>query len=185
MGVPDYVVLLIYLAGLFAIGWHFRSAGRDGASFFLAGRTMGYFPVGLSVMVTTFSALNFLAFPGEVYQHGLYVLISLPVFFLAAVPVVSVWMPFFHRMKLVSVYEYFEKRFDWRVRALASGLFICWRLFWMAAALFASAQILSRLTGFPLAGAILAGGIIAALYTALGGMKADRKSTRLNSSHNA
>ena len=105
MGVPDYAVLLIYLLILLGIGWFFRSAGRDGTSFFLAGRSMGYFPIGLSVMVTTFSALNYLAFPGEVYGHGLYVLVSLPVFFLAAVPVVLIWMPFFHRMKLVSVYE--------------------------------------------------------------------------------
>ena len=172
MAVPDYAVLLVYLLVLLGIGWHFRSAGGDRASFFLAGRSMGYFPIGLSVMVTTFSALNYLAFPGEVFKHGLYVLISLPVFFLAAIPIVYIWMPFFHRMKLVSVYEYFEKRFDWRVRALASGLFICWRLFWMATALFASAQIMSKLTGFPLTGAILVGGIIAAVYTALGGMKA-------------
>ena len=172
MGIPDYAVLLIYLLILLGIGWFFRSAGRDGTSFFLAGRSMGYFPIGLSVMVTTFSALNYLAFPGEVYGHGLYVLVSLPVFFLAAVPIVYVWMPFFHRMNLVSVYEYFEKRFDWRVRALASGLFICWRLFWMSAALFASAQILARLTGFPLTGAILVSGVIATLYTAVGGMKA-------------
>ncbi|MBQ9338305.1 MAG: sodium/solute symporter [Lentisphaeria bacterium] len=172
MAVPDYAVLIVYLLVLLGIGWFFRSGGRDNASFFLAGRSMGYFPIGLSVMVTTFSALNFLAFPGEVYANGLYVLISLPVFFLAAVPVVLIWMPFFHRMKPVSVYEYFEKRFDWRVRTLASGLFIFWRLFWMAAALFASAQLLSRLTGFPLTGAILASGVIATLYTALGGMKA-------------
>jgi len=172
MGGPDLAVLLIYLLVLLGIGWHFRSASGEGASFFLAGRSMGYFPVGLSVMVTTFSALNFLAFPGEVYKNGLYVLVSLPVFFLAAVPIVHIWMPFFHRMQLLSVYEYFERRFDWRVRALASGLFICWRLFWMAVALFASAQILSKLTKFPLPGAILACGIIATLYTALGGMKA-------------
>ena len=172
MGFGDYAVLLIYLAALAGIGWYFRTAPREGTSFFLAGRSMGYFPVGLSVMVTTFSTLNYLAFPGEVYKHGLYVLISLPVFFLAAVPIVLIWMPFFHRMKLLSVYEYFERRFDWRVRALASGLFICWRLFWMAAALFASAQIMSRLTGLPLIGVILIGGITATLYTAGGGMKA-------------
>ena len=172
MGVPDYAVLLIYLLILLGIGWYFRSSGRDGTSFFLAGRSMGYFPVGLSVMVTTFSALNYLAFPGEVYGHGLYVLVSLPVFFLAAVPVVLIWMPFFRRMKLVSIYEYLEKRFDWRVRMLASGLFIFWRLFWMSAALFATAQILSKLTGFPLSGAILVSGAIATLYTAIGGMKA-------------
>ena len=172
MGGVDSAVLVIYLAALAVIGWCCRSRQGSSEDFFLAGRRMGYFPIGLSVMVTTFSTLNFLAFPGEVYAHGLYVLISLPVFFLAAGAIVRIWMPFFHRMKLLSVYEYFEKRFDWRVRALASGLFICWRLFWMAAALFASAQIMAKLTGFPLTGVILVCGIAATLYTAGGGLKA-------------
>ncbi|MBO4631506.1 MAG: hypothetical protein J5858_06255 [Lentisphaeria bacterium] len=72
----------------------------------------------------------------------------------------------------MSVYEYFELRFDWRVRALASGLFIFWRLFWMAVALFATARILSALTGFALVPAILTCGIMATFYTACGGMKA-------------
>ena len=107
MGGVDSAVLVIYLAALAVIGWCCRSRQGSSEDFFLAGRRMGYFPIGLSVMVTTFSTLNFLAFPGEVYAHGLYVLISLPVFFLAAGAIVRIWMPFFHRMKLLSVYENF------------------------------------------------------------------------------
>ncbi|MBO4631507.1 MAG: hypothetical protein J5858_06260 [Lentisphaeria bacterium] len=90
MGVADYLILLVYLAALAGIGWYFRSSKGEGVSYFLAGRSMGFFPIGLSVMVTTFSALNYLAFPGEVFAHGLYVLVSLPVFFLAAVPIVFI-----------------------------------------------------------------------------------------------
>ena len=81
-------------------------------------------------------------------------------------------MPFFHGKKLVSLYEFLEERFDYRVRALASGLFLAWRFFWMATALYASAQIMSRLTGVSLPAVILAGGVVATVYTAVGGMRA-------------
>ncbi len=60
----DYLVVILYLAALLGIGWRFRTGQESGREYFLAGRRMGYFPIGLSVMVTSFSAINFLALPG-------------------------------------------------------------------------------------------------------------------------
>lgn len=170
MNALDLIVFLACLAGIMGFGFalHKRPHQPD---VFLAGRKMGWFPVGLSVMVSLFSAVNFVAFPTEVIDHGLYVLASLPVFILVAVPVTRVLIPFFHGMRLTSVYEYFERRFDRRVRLLASGLFILWRLFWMATALHATALVLHRITDLPHPLLILAAGGLAALYTALGGIR--------------
>ena len=172
MTLLDYAVVAIYLALLLLIGWQFRTRSENPAEYFLAGRRMGWFPIGLSVMVTTFSAINYLALPGEVFDCGLYVLASFPVFFLAAWIITKVWMPFFYGKKLVCLYEFLEERFDYKVRALASGLFLAWRFFWMATALYASAQIMSRLTGVSLPAVILTGGIVATVYTTVGGMRA-------------
>jgi len=168
----DWTVVAVYTALIFFMGWFLRSRRRSAADFFLAGRSMGWFPIGISVMVTMFSAVNYLAFPGEVYGHGLYVIASLPVFFLVAFPITRFWIPFFHRMRLTSAYEYLEERFDLRVRRLASGIFVVWRLFWMATALFASGRILGAVTGMPVVWIIFAGGVVATGYTFLGGIRA-------------
>jgi len=69
------------------------------------------------------------------------------------------------------VYAYLEYRFDRRTRLLAGGLFILWRLFWMATALYASARILGTITGIPFQSLVIAAGGVAALYTALGGIR--------------
>ena len=132
MNTADYAVLIIYLAGILALGLRFRMRGGTDGDFFLAGRRMGWFPIGLSVMVTVFSAINYVVLPNEVFGYGLYVIVAFPVFLLAAWPITKIWMPFFHSMELTSAYEYLERRFDGRVRSLASGIFILWRLFWMA-----------------------------------------------------
>ena len=168
----DSVVLVLYLALVLGVGLFFRVRKGDHAEFFLAGRSMEWVPVGLSVMVTVFSAINYVALPNEVFGYGLYVITALPVFFLAAWPITKIWMPFFHDMQLTSAYEYLERRFDARVRSLASGVFILWRLFWMATALYACAKILAALTGFPAYIIILVGGLAATLYTSVGGMRA-------------
>ena len=172
MSPADYAVLVAYLAGILAVGYRFRVRGGRDEDFFLAGRRMGWFPIGLSVMVTVFSAVNYVALPNEVFGYGLYVVVALPVFLLAAWPITKVWMPFFHSMRLTSAYEYLDRRFDGRVRSLASGIFILWRLFWMATALFASARILAALADVPGWAVILVGGLAATVYTFLGGMRA-------------
>lgn len=89
----DYIGLAIYLLVILAMGWRFRVRNETHAEYFLAGRRMGWFPIALSVMVTSFSAINFVAFPNEVFGYGLYVLAALPVFFLAAWPITKIWIP--------------------------------------------------------------------------------------------
>ncbi len=166
----DLTLFLAYLLGIagFSYWLHRR---RHTTDVFLAGRAMGWFPIGLSVMITLFSAVNFVAFPTEVMEYGLYVLASLPVFVLVAIPITRVFIPFFHGMKLTSLYAYLEVRFDRRTRLLGAGLFILWRLFWMATALYASARMLGAITGISFHLLILAAGGVAALYTAMGGIR--------------
>ncbi len=166
----DTSILLFYVAGILAFSYrlHRRHPTQD---VFLAGRTMGWFPIGLSVMITLFSAVNFVAFPAEIIEHGLYVWAALPVFVLVAIPVTRLFIPFFHRMQLTSVYAYLEHRFDRRVRLLAAGLFIFWRLCWMATALYATAQLLSVVTGLSHTLLIIVAGGVAAFYTAIGGIR--------------
>ena len=172
MSIADHVVLFAYLAGSVALGAWFTRRQRGERDFFLAGREMSWFPIGLSVLATAFSSMNYAAFSGEVFRHGLYVVMCVPVFALVAVPVTRLFMPFYHGMRLTSAYEYLEKRFDVRVRCLASGLFILWRLAWMAVALFVPCKVLSLMTGWDLRALIVAGGLVATAYTVAGGMRA-------------
>lgn len=172
MRTPDIVVVILSLGTVLGLGL-FAGRGRRGADdFFLAGRRMHWFPIGLSVMVTAFSAINYTAFAGEVSANGLYVMLSVPVFAFVSLPVTRVFMPFFHGMRLCSVYEYLETRFDVRVRCLASGLFIVWRLLWIATALFVPCKVLHVITGYNLYVLIGLAGLAATLYTSIGGMRA-------------
>ncbi len=168
----DFAILGAYLVLLGGMTWYLRRTGTGSADFFLAGRSMGALPIGISVMVTTFSAVNYLALPGEVSSHGLYVIASFPAFFLAAWPVAKYWIPLFHKLGVVSVYSFLEERFGLGVRLLCSGIFLAWRLFWMAVALYASCRIMSLITNIDFYMLLLVCGIGAAAYSAIGGMKA-------------
>ncbi len=101
MNLIDHVILAIYLISILLIGWRLRGRSESGEDFFLAARRMGWFPIGLSVMVTIFSIINYLAIPNEVFGFGLAVIVAFPVFFIAAWPITKIWMPFFHHIQSI------------------------------------------------------------------------------------
>lgn len=174
--VAGYFVVILFIGIVISLRRWAKNKGQnrhaDDAEFFLAGRSMHWVPVGLSIMVTAFSGINYTAFSGEVFSNGLYVALSLPVFLFVAFPVIRIIMPLYHHMGISSAYEYLEKRFDRRVRALASGLFILWRTFWMATALYVPSKVLATLSGLNLYFLILITGAVVTFYSAGGGIKA-------------
>jgi SSS family transporter len=170
----DYLLLAAYAAAVLAIGfWRYRSAPSR-REFYLGGGKLGWLPLGLSLMVSLASSLGFLAVPTAGQRAGalmLWSLVAFPVCF----PIV-VWMivPFFRRLDLFSAYEYLERRFALRVRLLASGLFIAWRITWMAAVLYVPALAIHAASGgsLPVLPVVLVFGTLATLYTAFGGLRA-------------
>jgi Na+/proline symporter len=85
-----------------------------------------------------------------------------------------VTLPFYRRLNLYTTYEYLEARFDVACPSLAAGIFIVWRLGWMATAIYVPCLAISAATGggIPLTGTILALGVVVTFYTALGGVQA-------------
>ena len=170
----DWIVLVAYMLAMILLGASFYKGQKTTKDFFLAGRSMTWFPVGLSLIATLFSAISYMSVPSGIQKYGMIILAGVPVILLL-VPIVNhFFLPFYNRMGLYSAYEYLEYRFDVRVRCVASGLFILWKICWMATALYAPSLALWAATGgtIDLYFTIIALGIFATLYTALGGMKA-------------
>ena len=168
----DVAVLLLYLVAVLGVGaWARRREGGE-EEFFLAGRRLGAWPMGLSVMVTLFSAVHFTAFPTEVAGHGLYVWASVPVFLLAAWPVARGFIPWFRAQPGLSGYAWLEGRYGPCARRTVAILFLLWRLAWMATALHAAGRVAAGMTGLPPAAIMTGAAALALGYTALGGFRA-------------
>jgi Na+/proline symporter len=172
--VVDYGVMGLYLAAVLAIGAYFRFEQRSSKDFFLAGRAMGWFPIGLSVMATQVSALSYTGIPGEAYYVG-WKFLALPLAVWLILPiVVGAVLPLYRRLEIYSVYEYLELRFDAAVRWTGSGLFVVWRLLWLGGVLYAPCKVLATSAGLeiPLWLLLIVLGAVSTGYTYLGGIKA-------------
>ncbi len=172
MSVWDHVAFWGYLLGVLVLGLRQRRQSHGFAAYFLAGRSMHWLPVGLSIVATAFSAVNYAGFSAEVSQYGCYVLLCLPVFAVVAWPVTRLVMPLYRAMGVHSIYEYLEHRFDVRVRTAASALFIFWRLLWMALLIHVPSKALSLMGGLDHRLLVLLSGAVATAYTLVGGMRA-------------
>ncbi|XP_050715075.1 sodium-coupled monocarboxylate transporter 1-like [Eriocheir sinensis] len=171
---PDYLVFGSMLAASLAIGIYYAIKSRNKANdeFLLGGRSLTCFPVSISLLASYISAILVLGGPAEAYYHGIewWVICADQ----AALPVAAfIFMPFFYELKLTSVYEYLEMRYGTRwVRCVAGGMFVVQMLLYQAVVIYAPALALASVTDFPLWVSVITVGVIASVYTAIGGMKA-------------
>jgi len=170
----DYGVILLYLAAMLGLGLYFAGRQTDTAEFFLGSRSLGWFPLGLSLMATLISALTYTGLPGQAYEQGLKCWIMLASFWLIMPIVLFVVVPIYRGLGLYSLYEYLEYRFDARVRLVASLIFVVWRLLWLGGVIYAPCKALMISAGWDVPNWVLIVplGLITTAYTFLGGMRA-------------
>lgn len=168
----DVVVLAGTLAAFVLYGLWRSRATRDLPAYLVAGRSVRWPVVALSVMATQASAVTFLATPGQGYAGGLSFVqfyFGLP---LAMVLLCLTAVPVFQRMRVATAYEFLERRFDGNVRSLAAGLFLLQRGLAAGITLLAPAIVLSVVLGWELRWTCLLLGVLIVGVTTLGGSKA-------------
>lgn len=174
----NWIVPALYLIGVFAIGVWTSRYQKTSQDFFLAGRNMGLFPVGISLCMTIFSAISYMAYANQSYYVGMLMLMSMVTLWIDAPVICLVVIPFFYNLKLYSIYEYLESRFNLSLRMAGSAIFLFWRLFWLATVVYAPCRalqvVLEIATGspVPLELLVIAIGTTTIIYTFLGGMRA-------------
>ncbi len=168
----NWTVLILWLGVLVGYGLYRGRGSTNINQFMLAGKTMPWYAMGLSIMATQASAITFISTTAQGYVDGMRFVqfyFGLPI---AMVILCVTAVPIFHRAKVYTAYEYLEKRFDPKTRALVTTIFLISRGLQSGVALSAPAICLSVVLGWPfhLTLAIMGGLVI--LYTTMGGIKA-------------
>jgi Na+/proline symporter len=174
----DWLVFAAALGYVALYGlWRARGT-HDVRTFVLAGRHVPWYAVGLSIMATQASAVTFISTTGQAYVDGMRFVqfyFGLPI---AMAILAYTAVPLFRAANVYTAYEYLERRFDTRVRALISGIFLLQRGLAVGVTLYAPAVVLTVILGWPdwLTTAIMGG--LAISYTTSGGAKATRRRSR-------
>jgi SSS family solute:Na+ symporter len=168
----DWLVLVTTLISIVAYGLY-RSRGSDTVDrYLLAGKSMPWYAMALSIMATQASAITFISTTGQSYVDGVRFVqfyFGLPV---AMVVICATVVPVFHHARVYTAYEYLEKRFDGKTRALAAVIFLFQRGLSAGLTIYAPALVLSVILGWPERNTTMLMGATVVTYTVAGGIKA-------------
>src|SRR5688500_15333219 len=168
----DWTIIGVYLVWIVWDGLRLTKKSKELDGYFLGGRSLPWWAVGLSVMATQLSAITMIGGTGQGYVDGMRFLqfyYALPI----AMIILSVTLvPFFHRAKIYTAYEYLEQRFDAQVRALTSFLFLVSRSMALGVVISAPAVVLSVVLGLNVTTTALVIALPTAVYTMFGGVQA-------------
>lgn len=172
MGALDIAVIILYFLALVLIGWHFSRKQKNADDYFKGGGRIPWFIVGLSIFGTGLSAITFMSIPAKAYATDWSYLLFNAGIVLVVPVIVFLFIPFFRKLNATTAYEYLERRFNPLVRVLCSAAFIIYQVGRMGVVLLLPSIALNVVTGFDISLCIGLMGILALIYTYVGGIEA-------------
>lgn len=168
----DLLTLIVYFIVTIGIGvWCARRMSST-EGFFVGGRAMPGWAVGISIVGTAISSVTFLAYPGSAFAGDWSRLVPGLTIPLAAIAAVMVFVPFYRRARLVSVNEYLESRFGPWARVYACVVWSIIQFYRMGLILFLVALAVNAMTGYEIGFLITVLGVLIVIYTVMGGIEA-------------
>lgn len=169
----DYAIIVAYLIGTLGLGLYIGSKIKTGADYFLAGRRLPWWAIGMSLVATDIGAVDIVGTGGAAFSHGLAVgnfewIGCVPAMIIGA----FIFIPFFWRSGVYTIPEYMERRFNVAVR---SALAVCWLLFMacnLGIMLLASAEMMHPLLEIDKNYCIYLTALLVGVYTISGGLAA-------------
>jgi Na+/proline symporter len=168
----DWTIVGVYLIWIVWDGLRLTKRSHELEGYFLGGRSLPWWAVGLSVMATQLSAITMVGTTGQGYGDGMRFLqfyFALP---LAMIVLSATLVPFFHNAKVYTAYEFLEGRFDAKTRAFTSLLFLLSRSMSLGVVISAPAVVFSVVLGTDLTTTALLIGVPTIVYTMFGGVQA-------------
>lgn len=141
----DWAVLAGYVLLLAAAGWLTTRRGMRAEDYFLAGHHAPSWLVAISVLSTVQSAATFLGVPDNSFRGNFTYLGGVLAALIAAWIVAHVLIPRFYALKVTTVYELLETRFDATARRAAAVIYLVGRIFASGARLYLAAIAVSMI----------------------------------------
>ena len=170
---PDYAVIGLYLISTIAVGIAIGTRMKTGTDFFLGGRRLPWWAIGMSLVATDIGGTDIIGVGGAAYSYGMAVanfewIGCVPAMIVGA----FVFIPFFYRAGVYTIPEFLERRYNAGVRSVMAA---CWLLFMacnLGIMLLASAKMMSAVFGWNEVACIIATAILVGGYTFVGGLAA-------------
>src|SRR5438128_10767054 len=166
----DLVIIGIYFAVVFGIGFYFSRKERTSEDYFLASRNVGWFAIGASLFVSNISTEHFIGLAGSGATSGLPVGAFEWLACLILLILGWVFVPFYLRSNVFTMPEFLVRRFNcYFATSLAAISIIAYIFTKISVQLYAASVVLERVAGWSLWKTAIVLVIATGIYTIAGG----------------
>ena len=169
----DWIVIALYFALIAGItAWTMRKKKDSASEYFLAGRNIGWFVVGTSILASNVGSEHVVGLAGTAAQSGVvmghYELHSWIVLLLG-----WVFIPFYVRSQVFTMPEFLEKRYGPNARWFLSVVsLLSYVITKVSVTVYAGAVVIAAFLGFDFWTSAVVLVVLTGIYTVLGGMRA-------------
>ncbi|MCE1201773.1 MAG: Na+:solute symporter [Bacteroidia bacterium] len=173
----DWLIIALFFVVLIAIALvSSRSAGKGYNEFFLSGRNMPWWLLGVSMVATTFSADTPNLVTDIVRQNGVAGNWAWWAFLLTGMLTVFIYAKLWNRSKVLTDLEFYELRYSGRMAAFLRGFRAIYLGFFFNVMVIASVslafiKLAGIMMGIQPAPALIMAAVIVVFYAGLGGLK--------------
>jgi len=177
----DYLVILFYLVGIVGLGFWISLRKKEGTDIFLAGRTLEWRSIGLSIFGTNVAPSLLIASCSIAYTQGMvpstFEWLAWPFLWLLAV----VFLPHYLATKVSTMPEFLFHRYGEGSRRFLSYYAVFTTCVSLGTTLFAGGLLLSQMLGWPILLCLAAMMLVATSFTVVGGLEAVTKTDAIQS----
>ena len=146
LGTIDYAIIIIYLVGTVIFGAYIGRKIKSGKDYFLAGRSLPWWAIGMSLVVSDIGAVDMVGIAGSAYLYGIVLgnydwLGSVPVMIIAA----FLFIPIFWKKKVSTIPEWLGARYNSSVQTTSALIWGIYMPINLGIILYASAVMLNVL----------------------------------------
>ena len=166
-GILAFYVFFVLGAGLF-----FARNNKSTEDFFFGGRRFSWWIIAMSMLATGVGSHSFAKYASKGYQYGFSSTMTYMNDWFFMPLLLFGWIPIIYYMKVNSIPEYFERRFNSTVRNLSTFTMLLYLIGYIGIGLLALASLLEPILGWEINTIIIVVAVISGLYVSLGGQTA-------------
>ena len=171
MALVDIIIVLDFLVITFLVGSFFYKWVGNPDDFYVAGRQLTPFILAAVITATNVNLYSFIGQAGIAYEHGISILWQTWTGNMALVFSGLFIIPIMRRLRIRTVPEFLELRYNKSVRTLVAFLWVFRLAFWLGVVLYTAVVAAQAITGIEsYTFWILVFAVVAIIYTVLGGM---------------
>jgi SSS family solute:Na+ symporter len=169
----DTLLIVLYLAGVAALGIWFSRGIKSSKDFFLAGKSLPWWAAGMSLVVSDIGAKDMVGLAGDSYRYGI-VMMNFDFIgcIFPALIAAFLFMPFFWLAGVYTVPEYLGRRYNLGVRTFFAVIWVLFMVGTLGTIFVSAAAMFEALLGWSFWTSVLLTAALVGIYTAWGGLRA-------------